>query len=119
MAFCAYMTFIYMPFDLFWKPVAEDQEVWFGIVLTGWYAKAAALPHWAVYGAGFYGFLRMKSWMHPWASLYTAQVAVSMLLWNVLDERGQLASGFISGTVFVLLTIAIFNARDEFRGDER
>jgi hypothetical protein len=34
-AFCAYMTFIYMPFDLFWKPVAEDQEVWFGFPLTG------------------------------------------------------------------------------------
>ena len=37
--FCAFMTFIYMPFDMFLKPVAEDQEVWFGIMLTGWAAK--------------------------------------------------------------------------------
>jgi len=29
MLFCAYMTFIYMPFDLFWKPVDQDEEVWF------------------------------------------------------------------------------------------
>ena len=35
MMFCAYMAFIYMPWDLFVKPVAEDQEVWFGIMLTG------------------------------------------------------------------------------------
>ena len=28
--FCLYMTFIYMPFDMFYKPVAEDAEVWFG-----------------------------------------------------------------------------------------
>ena len=34
-AFCLYMTFIYMPFDLFFKPVAVDEEVWFGFVLTG------------------------------------------------------------------------------------
>ena len=27
MAFCAYMTFIYVPWDLFIKPVAVDQEV--------------------------------------------------------------------------------------------
>ena len=27
--FCCYMTFIYMPFDMFIKPVAEDKEmVW-------------------------------------------------------------------------------------------
>ena len=41
LAFCAYMTFIYMPFDIFIKPVAEDQEVWFGFMLTGWWAKAS------------------------------------------------------------------------------
>ncbi|MDA0790715.1 MAG: hypothetical protein O2780_14805 [Proteobacteria bacterium] len=120
MIFCAYMTFIYMPFDLFWKPVAEDQEVWFGFVLHGWLAKATEPLHWAIYGAGFYGFLKMKPWMHPWASLYVAQVAIAMLVFNVRDERGQLAFGLIVGSVFLLLAIAIFNARDEFRrGDDQ
>ena len=33
--FCAYMTVVYMPFDIFLKPVADDQEVWFGFLLTG------------------------------------------------------------------------------------
>ena len=30
MAFCAYMAFVYVPWDFFVKPVAEDQEVWLG-----------------------------------------------------------------------------------------
>ena len=33
--FCLYMTFIYMPFDMFFKPVAQDHEIWFGLTLTG------------------------------------------------------------------------------------
>ena len=33
--FCLYMTFIYMPFDLFLKPVEIDEEVWFGVTLKG------------------------------------------------------------------------------------
>ncbi|GIS19942.1 MAG: hypothetical protein CM15mP120_18580 [Pseudomonadota bacterium] len=37
--FFLYMTFVYMPFDMFLKPVAEDHEIWFGFALTGWWAK--------------------------------------------------------------------------------
>ena len=40
MLFCIFMTFIYMPWDIFIKPVAVDQEVWFGFMFTGWAAKA-------------------------------------------------------------------------------
>ncbi len=29
MVFCGFMAFVYMPWDIFIKPVAEDQEVWF------------------------------------------------------------------------------------------
>ena len=39
-ALCLFMTFAYLPRDLFWTPVADDQEVWFGILLRGWAAKA-------------------------------------------------------------------------------
>ena len=48
--FCCYMTFIYMPFDMFIKPVAEDKEIWFGFTLTGWWAKATEPLHWLIYG---------------------------------------------------------------------
>ena len=48
--FCAYMTFIYMPFDMFIKPVAEDEEIWFAYMLTGWAAKATEPIQWAIYG---------------------------------------------------------------------
>ena len=52
LAFCTYMTFIYLPWDVFIKPLEVDQEVWFGVLFTGWAAKAGALLHWFVYGAG-------------------------------------------------------------------
>ena len=51
LAFCAYMTFVYMPFDLLFKPVAEDQEVWFGIMLSGWAAKRSTPPGSSASGA--------------------------------------------------------------------
>ena len=68
--FCVYMTFIYMPFDLFLKPVEVDQEIWFGYTLTGWLAKATEPFHWLIYSFGAYGFWQMKTWMWPWASIY-------------------------------------------------
>lgn len=65
MIFCAYMTFIYMPFDLFYKPVDQDAEVWFGYMLHGWAAKATEPLHWLIYGAGFFGFLKMNNGCFP------------------------------------------------------
>ena len=115
MLFCAYMTFIYMPFDLFYKPVADDQEVWFGFTLYGWAAKATEPLHWAIYGAGFYGFLKMKSWMHPWAAVYVAQVAIAMFVWPILADRGNLGVGLVASTVFILLGIALWNAQDKWQ----
>lgn len=86
-AFCLFMTFAYLPFDLLWKPVERDEEVWFGLVLHGWAAKATEPLHWAIYGAGAYGFWKMRAWLHPWAALYTAQIAIGMLVWAITDPR--------------------------------
>ena len=113
--FCVYMTFVYMPFDVFYKPVAEDQEVWFGFMLTGWWAKATAPLHWLIYGAGAYGFWRMRRWMWPWAALYCAQVALGMLIWSLLDDRGSgLAGGLVAMAVFLVPTVALWQARPRF-----
>jgi len=115
MLFCLYMTFIYMPFDIFYKPVAEDEEVWFGFTLHGWPAKLTAPLHWLIYGAGAYGFWHMKSWMWPWAAVYCAQVVVAMLVWNLIDPRGGgLVPGLIAGTVFLVPTLALARAREQF-----
>ena len=84
MLFCGYMTVIYLPWDIFLKALSEDQEVWFGILFTGWAAKAGAVLHWLVYGFGFYGFWKMKSWMFPWAGVYTLQISVGMLIWTAM-----------------------------------
>ncbi|MCY3811233.1 MAG: hypothetical protein OXH15_05515 [Gammaproteobacteria bacterium] len=115
-AFCLYMTFIYVPFDLFFKPVAEDEEVWFGFVLTGWAAKATEPLHWLIYAAGAYGFWKMSRWMWPWASVYAAQVMVAMLVWNLVDARGGgWIPGLIAAALFAVPTAALWLAKGRFR----
>ena len=111
--FCAYMTFIYMPFDMFIKPVAEDEEIWFGYMLTGWAAKATEPIHWAIYGAGFYGFLKMKSWMHPWAALYVFQVAIAMAVFPWLHRDAGFA-GIAVAVPFVILGVMLLRSKDSF-----
>jgi short-subunit dehydrogenase len=117
MIFSAYMALIYVPWDLFVKPVAEDEEVWFGIMFHGWAAKAAAPLHWAVYAAGAYGFRKMRSWMWPWASVYAAQVAVGMLVWSVVYGGGG-AVGWLLGLAalvpFAVISAALWRARPLF-----
>lgn len=114
--FCLYMTFIYLPYDLFFKPVAEDEEVWFGFVLHGWAAKLTAPLHWLIYAAGAYGFWKMARWMWPWAALYTAQVAIAMLVWNLIDERGGgWTVGLVSAAIVLLPTVALWLAKGRFQ----
>lgn len=119
MLFCAYMTFIYLPWDIFIKPLAEDQEVWFGLLFTGWSAKAGAVLHWYVYAAGFWGFWKMRSWMFPWASLYAIQVAIGMFIWSLLDERGGgIVTGLISAIPFLALATVLWKT-SHFRSIEK
>jgi hypothetical protein len=104
LAFCAYMTFIYLPWDVFIKPLEIDQEVWFGILFTGWAAKAGALLHWFVYGAGTLGLWHMRAWLQPWLSLYLLQIAYGMAYWSLTDPRGSgLPVALIVPLVFVAL----------------
>lgn len=108
-----------MPFDIFIKPVATDQEVWFGYMLTGWAAKATEPLHWAIYAAGAYGFLKMKSWMWPWASLYVGQIAVGMFVWSVVDERGSgVLMGLLAASPFIVLATVLWRRKSSFVGLE-
>jgi hypothetical protein len=108
------MTFIYLPFDLFLKPVDGDEEIWFGFTLTGWWAKATEPLHWLIYGLGAYGFWRMKTWMWPWASVYVAQIVIAMFVWNILNDMGSLMSAFISALIFSMPMIALWRSRQKF-----
>ncbi len=116
MIFCAYMAFIYMPWDIFVKPIDQDEEVWFGILFTGFWAKLLAFPHWFVYSAAVYGFRRRRPWMAFWAPAYTAQVAFGFYLWTAIETGGF--SGVIVGLFpalpFMGLTYAFWNNRDYF-----
>src|SRR5512139_285645 len=116
MVFCAYMAFVYAPWDILFKPMARDVEVWFGMAFRGGWAKLLAPLHWAVYMAGAYGFWRMRAWMWPWASLYVAQVAFSSLLWSILHVGGVggWLFGVVSGAGLAGVAAALWQARDQF-----
>lgn len=93
MIFCAWMAFVYAPWDVFVKPVGRDEEVWLGLTFHGWAAKLAALPHWFVYASAVYGFRRRRPWMAVWAPVYTAQVALSVWIWTALETGGARGAG--------------------------
>ena len=117
MVFCAFMAFVYVPWDFLWKPVSRDEEVWLGVLFTGWGAKLTEPLHWAIYAAGFYGFYRMRSWMWPWAAAYTASVALGMLVWPLLYGHSYLF-GAVAFVLFALLAHALWQAEPQF-GEER
>ena len=116
LVFSGYMAFVYVPWDLFVKPVEADVEVWFGISFTGWAAKLMALPHWFVYGAAVYGFRRRRPWMRFWGAAYCAQVSFAMFVWSVAAIGGFLGfiGGLVSAVPFGLLAFGFWNARDQF-----
>jgi short-subunit dehydrogenase len=120
MVFCAYMAFIYMPWDIFVKPVAQDEEVWFGVLFHGAWAKLLALPHWFVYAAAVYGFRRRRPWMAFWAPAYVAQIAFGMFLWTAVAQQGftGLFLGLLVASPFAALTYAFWNARDHFESPD-
>jgi len=120
LVFAGYMAFVYVPWDLFFKPVEHDVEVWFGIMFTGWAAKLMALPHWFVYGAAVYGFRRRRPWMRFWGAAYSAQVAFGMFVWSLSVVGGFLGffGGLISAIPFSLLAWAFWNAREHFEPRE-
>ena len=116
MVFCFFMAAVYVPWDFFLKPVAQDEEVWLGILLRGPLAKLTEPLHWAIYAAGAYGFLRMRPWMHPWSALYTAQIAIGMLVWPLLYVGGVRSVVFaaVGFAAFAWLTRALWRAEPLF-----
>jgi short-subunit dehydrogenase len=112
----AFLAYVYVPWDFFFKPLAEDQEAWFGILLTGWAAKLTEPLHFLIYAAGAYGFWRMRSWMWPWAAAWTAQLALGMFLWPILYRGGAAgwALALLGGGAFGIAAWALYGARDAF-----
>jgi hypothetical protein len=74
----------------------RDVEVWLGVELRGRAALLTAPVHWAVFGAGAWGFWRQRPWILPAASAYLFYVALSHLVWNRTSPHG---GGWIAGAV--------------------
>jgi short-subunit dehydrogenase len=117
LVFCVYMAFVYEPWDLFIKPVSRDTEVFLGYAFRGFGAKLTEPLHWFIYGAGVYGFWRMRPWMHPWAALYVAQVALSVCIWSVRTHPGFAgwALGLSALLLLGALAVALWRSRPWFR----
>jgi short-subunit dehydrogenase len=117
MIFCAVLAGAQIPLDLLLTPLARDEQVWFGVMLTGWGAKLGALAHLVVYAAGAYGFWHMRTWMWPWASVYAAQIGFAMVVWTAVHRSGARAAfGIVVGLLFYgLITRALWRARPLFQ----
>ncbi len=115
--FCVYMVFIYSPFDVVFKPVAEDADVWLGYTFTGWAAKAGGTLHWLVYAGLAWGLWKMAGWAWWLGSLYTTQVAIAMFVWPLFHTDAGWMGALISGVIFSIPAIAFWRARDQFGAD--
>ena len=115
MLFSLFMVFIYTPFDVGLKPVAEDEDVWFGYMFTGWAAKVGGLVHAVVYGLLGWGLWKMRPWVWWVGSLYLTQVAIAMFLWPLFNEQGTLLTAAIAGGICSIPAIAFWRAKDQFQ----
>lgn len=114
--FCLYMTVVYSPFDVIFKPMDRDEDVWLGYLFTGWAAKVGGVVHWIVYAALAWGLWRMTPWAWWLGSLYATQVALAMFLWPVLNGVGGWTYGVVAGGVFAIPAIAFWRSRPLFGG---
>jgi len=113
--FSLFMTFIYSPFDVALKPLAEDEDVWFGIMFHGTAAKVGGVVHWLVYAALAWGLWKMAPWAWLLGSLYTTQVAIAMFVWPILqNQSNSLVGAMIAGALFALPAIAFWRSRELF-----
>ena len=119
--FSLFMTFVYMPYDVFVKlftqSIEQAEEVWFGLMLRGWAAKLTEPLHWLIYASLGYGFFRERRWAWPFAALYTLQVAVGMVVWSMLytSHGTPKAVGVMGGLLFAALAAAVWRARPAAR----
>jgi hypothetical protein len=109
--FCAVTVVYLVARDLF-VPHVRDVEVWFGIELRGWAARATAPLHWAIFAVGAWAFATQRAWVWPAASLYAVYIAVSHLVWNVTSPSGGgLAAGLLQLGLFLIPAVLVFKLR--------
>ena len=59
----------------------------------------------------------MRAWMHPWAALYTAQIAIGMGVWAFTDPRAdgrELVFGVPPFLAFGALAWQLWRSRGHF-----
>ena len=86
--FCVLTVAFLVPRDLL-LPEARDVEVWLGFEVHGRAALLTAPLHWALFGAGAWGFWQQRPWASAGAALYLFYVALSHLVWSEASPNGQ------------------------------
>ena len=63
----------------------------------------------------FIGFYHMKKWMWPWAGVYVLQIAFSMVVWQLSDDRGAgLVQGLVALGLFSALAVVLLRRPTAF-----
>ncbi len=108
--FSAFMTFVYVPWDFFVKPVGLDEEVWFGVIFRGGWAKLLEIPHFAVYAALMVGLWGQRAWTRPLLAAYGVQVTIANVVWPLLYIEGWTRFPFAAaaGGAFAALTVWVW-----------
>lgn len=109
--FCAATVVFLAARDLLVADV-RDTEVWLGFELRGWPARITAPLHWAIFGAGAWGYWHVRPWVWPWASVYALYVAASHGVWNLTSPSGGGASAAAwQLALFAIAAVALLYAR--------
>ena len=57
----------------------------------------------------------MKTWLWPWAAVYTAQVVIAMFVWNVINPNGAgVLAGLVAAVIFAVPMVALWRAKPTF-----
>jgi hypothetical protein len=107
---CAYIAFVYSPWDYFGKPVAEAEDVWFGFVLRGETARLTEPIHFLIYASFVWGIWFMRPWMRTWGTIYLVQMTIAFAIWPIFDERGRPWMSLPSLLIWGWLTWKYWNA---------
>lgn len=97
--FCAGTVVFLVTRDLM-LPRVQAVEVWLGIEVHGFWARATAPLHWALFAVGAWAFARGRAWIWPASSLYAVYVGISHLIWNLQSPNG---GGLVHGVWQLLL----------------
>lgn len=106
-AFCL-GTLVFLVYRDCTIPAVAQVEVWFGFELRGVWAARTAPLHYLLYAGAALAFWRSWPRVWPLAIGYSIYVAISHLIWNVINDTGAgLTAGLWQLALFLVPTLVL------------